>query len=229
MYQVIIIEDDSMVADINCRYIENTPGFAVQAVFQNGAQALEYLKGHDVSLIILDYYTPVMNGMEFVDRLHGMGKAPDIIMVTSASDAQIVCQMVSRGILDYLVKPFEYHRFREALDKFRQSHERWHTHDGALRQEEIDEMLCSTAGKTAPSQILAKGLNDSTMNMIRRFLMENSSSMFTSEEIAERVHLSRITVRRYMSFMVETNEITSTIDYQTGGRPAIKYSFSKIK
>ena len=90
MYQVIIIEDDSMVADINCRYIENTPGFAVQAVFQNGAQALEYLKGHDVPLIILDYYTPVMNGMEFVDRLHGMGKAPDIIMVTSASDAQIV-------------------------------------------------------------------------------------------------------------------------------------------
>jgi CitB family two-component system response regulator MalR/two-component system response regulator DctR len=150
-------------------------------------------------------------------------------MVTSASDAQIVCQMVSRGIVDYLVKPFEYQRFREALDKFRQSHERWHTIDRALRQEDIDQMLSPNPPKTAPAQILAKGLNDSTMNMIRRFLMENGSSMFTSEEIAEKVHLSRITVRRYMSFMVETNEITSTIDYQTGGRPAIKYSYSQVK
>lgn len=229
MYQVIIIEDDSMVADINCRYIENTPGFSVQALFQNGAQALEYLKTHDVSLIILDFYTPVMNGMEFMDCLHGMGKAPDVIMVTSASDAQIVCQMVSRGIIDYLVKPFEYHRFREALDKYRQSRERWNTIDRALRQEDIDELLSTSANKTAPAQILAKGLNESTMNMIRRFLIENRSTLFTSEEIAERVHLSRITVRRYMSFMVETNEITSTIDYQTGGRPAIKYTYSQTK
>lgn len=225
MYQVIIIEDDPMVADINCKYIENTPGFAVQEIFQNGAQALEYLKDHDVPLIILDYYTPVMGGMEFVDCLHGMGKAPDIIMVTSASDAQIVCQMVSRGILDYLVKPFEYQRFRSALDRFRQLRERWENIDGTLRQEEIDAMLTAGAGKTAPSQILAKGLNDCTMNMIRRFLMENRTKMFTSEEIAEQVYLSRITVRRYMNFLVETNEITSTIDYQTGGRPAIKYHY----
>lgn len=225
MYPVIIVEDDSMVADINCRYIENTPGFVVKEVFQNGSQALEYLKENDVPLIILDYYTPVMNGMEFVDRLHGMGKAPDIIMVTSAGDAHIVCQMVSRGVLDYLVKPFEYSRFREALDKFRQSHERWHNFDGSLKQKDIDEMLSAGGGKTAPAQILTKGLNESTMNMIRQFLMAHSDQMFTSEEIAEQVHLSRITVRRYMSFLMETNEILSTIDYQTGGRPAIKYCY----
>lgn len=228
MYPVIIVEDDSMVADINCKYIENTPGFTVKEVFQNGAQALEYLKTHDVPLIILDYYMPVMNGMEFVDCLHGLGKAPDIIMVTSAGDAQIVCQMVSRGILDYLVKPFDYSRFRAALDRFRQTREKWETFDGSLKQEDIDQMLSAGAGKAAPSQILTKGLNENTMNLIRHFLKENRSSMFTSEEVAEQVHLSRITVRRYMNFLMETNEITSTIDYQTGGRPAIKYCYGRI-
>lgn len=225
MYQVIIVEDDSMVADINSKYIENTPNFAVEAVFQDGEQALDYLKDHDVPLIILDYYTPLMNGVEFVDRLHGMGKAPAIIMVTSASDAQIVCQMFSRGILDYLVKPFEYSRFRAALERFRQSQTRWQESDGTLKQEEIDKLLPTGSGRPAPSQVLAKGLNENTMAMIRRFLMEHNEELFTSEEIAEQVHLSRITVRRYMNFMLETNEITSTIDYQTGGRPAIKYKY----
>lgn len=97
MHRVIIVEDDSMVAAINRRYVEDTSGFTVEAVFQNGAEALEYLKRYDVPLIILDYYMPIMNGMEFVDRLHGMGKAPAVIMVTSSSDAQTVCQMFSRG------------------------------------------------------------------------------------------------------------------------------------
>lgn len=225
MHRVIIIEDDSMVAAINRRYVEDTPDFTVEAVFQNGAEALEYLKSHDVPLIILDYYMPIMNGMEFVDRLHGMGKAPAIIMVTSSSDAQTVCQMFSRGILDYLVKPFEYDRFRTALGRFLETHGRWNESGGALKQEEIDRVFSGSPEPSGLPQILAKGLNENTMDMIRCFLRHNGASPLTSEEIAERVHLSRITVRRYMNYMVDTHEIISTIDYHTGGRPSIKYRY----
>lgn len=225
MHRVIIVEDDSMVAAINRRYVEDTSGFTVEAVFQNGAEALEYLKRYDVPLIILDYYMPIMNGMEFVDRLHGMGKAPAVIMVTSSSDAQTVCQMFSRGILDYLVKPFEYDRFRTALERFLQTRGRWNESDGALKQEEIDRVFSGSPAPSGPPQILAKGLNENTMDMIRCFLRHNSAGPLTSEEIAERVHLSRITVRRYMNYMVDTHEIISTIDYHTGGRPSIKYQY----
>ena len=45
-----------------------------------------------------------------------MGKTPAIIMVTSANDTDIVRSLLSRGVLDYLVKPFEYARFRTALE-----------------------------------------------------------------------------------------------------------------
>ena len=115
MYQVIIIEDDPMVASINKQYVELTPSFRVIKVFKSGIEALEYLNDEDVDLIILDYYTPLMNGAEFIDRLHATGKAPSIIMVTSASDTDIVVQLLSRGVIDYLVKPFEYPRFQAAL------------------------------------------------------------------------------------------------------------------
>ena len=49
----------------------------------------------------------------------------------------------------------------------------------------------------------------------------------TGEQIAEQIHLSRITIRRYMNYMVDTGEIISTIDYKTGGRPSIKYGFGQ--
>lgn len=225
MYQVIIIEDDPMVAAINRKYVEDTPGFTVKSVFQNGAQALEYLKNNDVSLIILDYYTPMMSGMAFVDMLHGMGKAPAIIMVTSASDVQIVKSMFSRGVLDYLVKPFEYDRFKAALERFRQTMSRWQDVCVSLKQEEIDSMITpeGAGDEKRIIQALSKGLNETTMRMIQVFLSGNSTKYFTSEEIASRVNLSRITVRRYMNYMLETNQVVSTIDYQTGGRPSIKY------
>lgn len=227
MYRVMIIEDDPMVAAINRQYVENTPDFSVKAVFPSGVGALEYLKEHEVSLIILDYYTPMLNGMEFLDRLHGMGKAPAVIMVTSASDAQTVRQMFLRGVVDYLVKPFEYRRFQSALEKFRQSREQWEVQASALDQEAIDRMT-GGAGQPLSPEPLAKGLNAATMQMIREFLQHNSDTMYTSEEIAEQVHLSRITVRRYMNYLTQTHEAVSAIDYRTGGRPSIQYGIDNI-
>ena len=68
-------------------------------------------------------------------------------------------------------------------------------------------------------------MNETTLNMVREYLMANPDGFFTSEQIAEQIHLSRITIRRYMNYMVDTGEIISTIDYKTGGRPSIKYGF----
>lgn len=223
MHQVIIIEDDPMVAAINRQYVEATPAFQVRKTFKNGAEALKYFKQDTADLIILDYYTPVMNGEEFIDRLHATGQRPAIIMVTSANDSDIVGRLLSRGIIDYLVKPFEYSRFKAALEKFSGTRSVLERSRGAMKQEDIDRLV---AGAAAPSQEngkLAKGLNEFTLNLVRDFLRGNPDTLFSSEQLAEQVHLSRITARRYLNYLAETGEIISDIDYQTGGRPAIKY------
>lgn len=227
MYQVIIIEDDPMVASINKQYVELTPSFRVMNVFKSGIEALEYLKEYETDLIILDYYTPLMNGAEFIDRLHAMGKAPSIIMVTSASDTDIVIQLLSRGVIDYLVKPFEYSRFKAALDKYSQMQEYLSKTKNNMEQEDIDKLLTRQESTGTAAAALTKGLNETTLGLIRTFLKENSDDTYSSEQIAEQIHLSRITIRRYMNYMVETGELISTIDYQTGGRPSIRYRYIK--
>lgn len=227
MYQVIIIEDDPMVASINKQYVELTPSFRVVNIFKSGIEALEYLQDNDVDLIILDYYTPLMNGSEFIDQLHAMGKAPSIIMVTSASDTDIVLQLLSRGVIDYLVKPFEYSRFKAALDKYSQMKEYVSQAKSNMKQGEIDKLLIRQESTAAAAANLTKGLNETTLGLIRAFLKENRDDAYSSEQIAEQIHLSRITIRRYMNYMVETGELISTIDYQTGGRPSIRYRYVK--
>ena len=186
---------------MNRRYVESLPGFGVAAVFKNGGDALRYLKDSDADLIILDYYTPLMNGDEFIDQLHAMGKTPSVIMVTSAFDT------------DFVQK-----RFSALFEKLRHTRE-------TMGQQEIDSLLCLQGSPGASRPQLAKGLNEATLSRIREFLIENPGAGYSSEQIAEQVHLSRITIRRYMNYMVETGELKSSIDYRTGGRPSIRYQW----
>lgn len=227
MYHVIIVEDDPMVASINRQYVEVTSPFQVDRVFKSGGDALEYFKKNNADLIILDYYTPLMNGAEFIDRLHSMGKSPSIIMVTSANDTDIVQSLLSRGVMDYLVKPFEYSRFKLALDRFHEKQQYLEKARDNLSQNAIDHLFTRSETAAEASPQLSKGLNESTLKLIRSFLAEHPEEFFTSEQIAEQIHLSRITIRRYMNYLVDTHEIISTIDYKTGGRPSIKYSLGK--
>lgn len=225
MYRVIIIEDDPMVADIDRQYVEMDNAFRVVKVCKNGSEGLEYLKTNKVDLIILDYYTPAMNGTEFVDKLHAMGKAPAIIMVTSANDTCIVQGLLARGVLDYLVKPFQYSRFHQALERFVKSKQLLVNDAESLDQGSIDRLFQRNPTSHATNAFqLAKGLNAGTLERVRRFFAKHPNEFFTSEQVSEHLGLSRITIRRYVGFMADENEITSSIDYQTGGRPAVRYS-----
>lgn len=229
MYRVMIVEDDAMVADINKKYLEKSPAFHVQVVFKNGVDALAYLKkSHHIDLILLDYYMPLMNGGTFLERIQSLPNVPAVIMVTSANDVALVRQLMARGVVDYLVKPFEYGRFHQALDRFRQHHHLLMACQGAeLNQAEIDRLLTVSEPPADSPPPIAKGLNSATLHRIRDVLRDNAGQLFTSEQLAERVGLSRITIRRYVNYMVEMGELVSSIDYQTGGRPCVMYSYPK--
>ena len=228
-YQVMIVEDDPMVAAIDRQYVETDTRFQVLRVLKGCGEALEILEDCQPDLIILDYYTPSMDGLEFVDRLHAMGRYPSIIMVTSANDREIVQGLLSRGILDYLVKPFAFERFRQALDKFVQLQDLLSVEQESLDQQAIDLLMRRQEHPEQSGIQMSKGLNAATLSRVRTFLLASRGQALTSEEIAEQVHLSRITIRRYVNYMVEAGELASSIDYQTGGRPSIRYSYTGQK
>ena len=118
MYTTVIIEDDPMITRLNRRYIEQDSRFAVVQTFSAAHPALFWLRRNPIDLIILDVYMPQMSGTELLLQLRAEGVDADVIMVTSANDAKTVNDAVRLGAVDYLVKPFAYERFRQALDVF---------------------------------------------------------------------------------------------------------------
>lgn len=223
MIKVVIVEDDLMVAAINKQYIQKTPGLDVVATFHNGKDAWEFLKNTEVQLLILDLYMPNISGLELLQKIREAKYQTDVIMVTAANDVESLDTALHLGILDYLVKPFKYERFSKAIDKYLLKNKMIKSGIN-FKQEDVDELINLRQGASEEKQMeLSKGLQDKTIYLIRGYMNERKNEFLTSEEISAETGLSKVTVRRYMNYFIESNEVISEVDYRTGGRPSIKY------
>ena len=222
MYQVIIVEDDPMVAEIVRQYAGHNTELTIAGTFSNGQEAMEFIRSHPVDLILLDYYMPVMDGRAFLTKLRAEGFLADVIMVTAASEAHHVAELYSYGVYDYLIKPFDYNRFQTALKKFTARRAAF-AGDKAFSQEELDKLI-SPEG-TKPGQVGDKGIHPVTLEIICAFLREHKSEKLSIEDIAKNVSLSRVTLRRYMNYLIDKNSVIGGVDYSTGGRPSAVYTY----
>ena len=53
--------------------------------------------------------------------------------------------------------------------------------------------------------------------------MQHADEKHTCESISAACGLSKVTVRRYLNYMIETGKLVSELDYETGGRPRVLY------
>ena len=118
LYRAVIVEDDPMVSLLNRTFIEKDTRFRVVQTFQDGQAALNWLAQNPADLVVLDVYMPIFTGLELLQALRRRDIPVDAIMVTAANDTATVDQLLKLGAVDYLVKPFTYERFQQALDTF---------------------------------------------------------------------------------------------------------------
>ena len=226
MIKTVIVEDDLMVASINSQFAKRNPNIQIVATFHNGKDALDYLKKSDADLVLLDLYMPDCTGLELLSELRNIGSEIDVIMITAANDAEHINEALQLGIVDYLIKPFQYERFAQALYKYLVRKKAIES-GVSFTQEEIDRLVnASTPSASTKKAELQKGVQQKTLDKIRVCLSAHLGNYLPCEQIASETGLSRVTIRRYMNFLIEENEVTSMIDYSTGGRPSILYQIN---
>lgn len=224
MYSVIIVEDDPMVAAINLKYTQMNSNLEVVGQFTNGKDALDFLETHEADLAIVVLYMPVMNGVDFMQELRNRKHPIDLIVVTAANDADHIRQLLSLGVIEYLIKPYEYDRFNQALSTFLEYKENLAS-EQHLTQHQLDQLLRRNNTELNTSEALGKGLQQKTLDLIMNYMKEHIGEGLTSERLSTDTNLSRVTIRRYMNYLLEKEIITSEIDYSTGGRPSIIYHY----
>ena len=218
MYQTVIVEDDPTITMLHRSFLKRDSRFSLARTFSNGQDALSWLLDHPVDLAILDVYMPRMSGAELLRALRSAGNNTDVIMITAANDIKTVDTLLKLGITDYLVKPFAALRFQQALDTFCQ-HKDAIAAQKTVSQTDLDAIFASAS---SPHPI-PKGLQKQTLDLIRSCLSQLPQEGCTCEQIGELCGFSTVTVRHYLNYLVDLGEVATQVNYDTGGRPSLRY------
>lgn len=217
--KILIVEDDPMVALINKRFLENMGFRDILGPVQTEEEIIKVLDKEEIDLILLDVYLPKKNGIDILKSLRYKKYLTDVIMITAANSVEEVKRAFAYGVTDYLVKPFEFERFEEAINKYKQKNNLLNKRE-ALSQQDIDVISKSLEEKIE----LPKGLNQKTLDRIMEFLKENQGKVWTLREIAYELKISNVTIKKYMDYLEAVKKVNVTLTSGNVGRPEYKYT-----
>ncbi|MGV0744637.1 response regulator [Mycolicibacterium sp. XJ870] len=216
MRDVLVVDDDFMVAEIHRRFVERVDGFRAAGVARNGAQALAAAAELQPDLILLDVYLPDMTGLEVLQRLRSDGNRAGVIMITAARELDTVRGALDGGAADYLIKPFEFDQLQAKLAAFAARADALAA-DGGADQSMIDALFGATSSANAT---LPKGLGAETGRLVMEAV--RGAGEVSAAQCAELVGISRVSARRYLEHYLSTGALELRLQYGVG-RPERRY------
>jgi response regulator of citrate/malate metabolism len=222
MIHVLVVEDEPIAARAHRAYVERVAGFSVAAVAHSRVEAERALGRGGVDLVLLDLHLPDGSGLDLFRRIRAAGSTVDVMVVSSARDADVVRSAVAQGAVQYVIKPFAFGTLRARLLAYQEFRNQV-AGDSDVDQAAVDKalgMLRSPAAETLP-----KGMTKETLAIVIGALREFGEASAT--QIADFLGVSRITARRYLEHLADTNAAERSLRYGQVGRPETRYGLRK--
>jgi len=108
----LIIDDEELARNLVENYVNRIPHLTVCGKFANPIEAMQVLNTQRIDLVFLDIQMPELSGVDFLKML---AHKPAVIFTTAYGDYAL--EGYDLGVVDYLVKPFRFERFLQAVDK----------------------------------------------------------------------------------------------------------------
>ena len=216
MREVLIVDDDFMVAEIHRRFVEQVDGFRAVGVARTGTEALAAVRDMKPHLMLLDVYLPDMTGLEVLQRLRSGGDRVGVIMITAARELDTVKGALDGGAADYLIKPFEFPQFKSKLEAFAARVDTLES-AGGIDQTLVDSLFGRPGGA---AQALPKGLGAETGQLVLNAV--RGVGEVSAAECADLVGISRVSARRYLEHYLSAGALELRLQYGAG-RPERRY------
>jgi DNA-binding NarL/FixJ family response regulator len=100
--RILLADDHPRFPEMEARLLE--PEFEVVGKVGNGQALIEEAVRLKPDLIVTDISMPILNGIEAVDRLKGLGCTSRIVFLSVHSDNDFVSRCLSTGAFGYVTK-----------------------------------------------------------------------------------------------------------------------------
>ncbi|WP_395572494.1 response regulator [Streptomyces sp. BK79] len=210
-----------MVARVHRAFVGRVEPFRVVGVAGTGEEALAAVGELRPDLVLLDLYLPDVFGLDVIPRLRAAGHDCDVMVISAAREADAVRGAVRHGVVDYLLKPFEFEDLRVRLERY--AVQRGRLLGTVVRsQADVDRVLASAAPAAATVPALPKGMSVETAELVERTLRETDGTLSASE-CAALTGVSRVSARRYLEYFHTVGSADVSLRYGVAGRPERRY------
>ena len=218
MIEVLIVDDDFMVARIHTGFVERTPGFTVTGVAHTGAEALAAAERLQPDLVLLDVYLPDLSGLDLLGALREAAPEVDVLVISAAREADTVRRALRGGIVHYLMKPFSYDDLRVRLEHYQQAY-------AAMAGEQTDQAdVDRVFSVTRTDRRLPKGFSAETLRLVEDTLRRETADV-SAAEAASLLGISRVSARRYLEHLADAGKVEVSLRYGEVGRPERRYAW----
>jgi two-component system, LytTR family, response regulator len=112
--KILVVDDEKPSRTKTIRFIHQyRPGCRIEEA-SDGTAAVETIGRSKPDLMFLDIQMPGMNGFEVIERV-GPAGMPPVIFLTAYDEYAV--QAFEVHALDYILKPFNFERFKKAFDR----------------------------------------------------------------------------------------------------------------
>lgn len=221
--RVLVVEDDPMVMKLNVEYLARIEHMELVARCSDLTTARVVLDREPVDLVLLDVYLGAHNGLELVRELQEQPVVPEIILITAASERDTIREARRLGVTDYLIKPFEFLRFRDAVLSARRQRDVLDQPGNDINQQLLDTLFRAPRSDMRRPSGLPKGLTLPSLVQVIDAILSVSEEHFSTEDIAGLTGMSRVSVRKYLKYLATREVLEETFAYGQIGRPSFTY------
>jgi putative two-component system response regulator len=166
-HSVLVVDDDISLRPMLASWVNRLGFCAFEA--PTAEDALQHLEHSPTDIALCDVNMPGHDGVWLAARIRERYPTTAVIMATSVDDADIAVSTLSNDVVDYLLKPFDSMRLREALALGLDWH-RASVGDADLHcalQARIRSRRATVAATLARAQASAQQAADSLISMLQ--------------------------------------------------------------
>src|SRR5690554_330233 len=119
MSKILIIDDEKIIRATLKEILEYEKYEIFEA--QDGEEGVRMIEEQEFDLVLCDVKMPKMDGIEVLDKVNTMDKAPQFIMISAHGSIETAVEATKKGAFDFIPKPPDLNRLlltvRNALEK----------------------------------------------------------------------------------------------------------------
>jgi two-component system, LytTR family, response regulator len=197
-YTCIIIEDEPLALEKTKDFVNKVPFLNLSATFDNALNGLTYLNNNKVDVLFLDINMDELSGIELLEN----SKITSQVIVTTAYQ-EYALKGYELHITDYLLKPFTFNRFLQAVNKAQENLSQ------RIVEKQLDFIFVKTENRLEKIMISDILYIEGMRDYLR--IHTSNKKIMTLQSFSELEQLipAHLVCRVHKSYMVAVNKIES--------------------